>query len=119
MFPDDWVSFIWGGASVALLWFLSSFVKAAGKDAWGWTKNKFNPKPPEPIEVSPRFSPDLYPLGSCAWVPETDVPDKELKEWGFYPHPKTSGKCFRKTNHSGVLVREFLMVSPEALKENT
>lgn len=112
MFPDDLPSYLWGAASVALVWFLSSFTKAAGKDAWGWFKNKVNPAPPEPMKVGGKFVPEAYPPGSCAWVGEDKVYDYEGKDYFYYPHPKNGAKCFRET-YSGHIKRvEWLMVKP-------
>jgi len=119
MFPDDLPSYLWGAASVALVWFVSSFTKAAGKDAWGWFKNKINPAPPEPIKVGGQFVPETYPPGSCAWVAEEKVYDYEEKHYFNYPHPKNNAKCFRETYSGQIKKVEWLMVKPGTEKNVT
>ena len=119
MLPSDLPSFLWGLLTGAVVIVFGGFGAAAGSDLWHWLKAKLKNEPPEPIEVSPRFSPDRYPPRTCAWVPEVDVPLKEEKGWGFYPHPKSGGACFRKAKNRGVLINEFLMVPPEVLGQAT
>jgi len=113
LLPDDLTSYIWGAASVAVAWFLSSLTKAAGKDAWSWLKNKINPAPPEPIKVDGKFVPEAYEPGSCAWVREEKVYDYEDKGYFYYPHPKNGAKCFRETYSGQIKYVEWLMVKPD------
>lgn len=119
MFPDDLPSYLWGVASVALVWFLSSFTKAAGKDAWGWVKSKISPEPPEPIKVDGKFVPKVYPPGECAWIGETKIYDYEGKDYFYYPHPKNNWKCYRETFSVHIKTKEWLMVKPGAEKNVT
>jgi len=118
IFPDDLLSFIWGLIVGIVVIIFSGFGSAAGSDLWHWLKRRINKEPPEPKEVSAKFSPTLYPKSSCAWVPELDVPVKEQQDWGFYPHHDTNGHCYRMANHGRKLTREFLMVNSEAIKNN-
>ena len=114
LLPHDLSSFLWGMAVGGIGIVLSGFGTAAGADLWKWTKKRLSSEPPEPKEVSVKFSPTLYQPGDCAWVPELDAPNKEGKDWVYYPHPETNGRCFRMASHGGRLTKEFLMVSPEA-----
>ena len=116
--PSDLASFIWGLVAGVIVIIFSGFGSAAGSDLWHWCKKRIKKEPPEPQEVSQKFSPTLYSRGSCAWVPELDVPEKEQQNWGFYPHLETNGRCYRMAKHGGRLTREFLMVNPEAMKNN-
>lgn len=117
LLPSDLASFLWGLIVGAVVIVFSGFGSAAGSDLWHWVKRRIRRDPPEPMEVSGKFSPSLYPPGSCAWVPELDVLAKEQHDWGYYPHPDTQGRCYRMANHGGRLTKEFLMVRPEELKK--
>lgn len=108
--PEDLTSYLWGAASVAIVWFLSSFTKAAGKDAWGWVKNKVNPAPPEPIKVNGKFVPETP--GKCAWIRDENLYEYEGKDYIFYPHPKNGAKCYKETYSGQIKHKEWLMVKP-------
>ena len=112
MLPDDLTSYLWGAASVALVWFISSFIKAAGKDAWGWVKNKANPTEPDPIKVGGKFVPKTFPPGECAWVGQDKVYNYEEKDYFYYPHPKNGAKCYRETYSGHIKKIEWLLVKP-------
>ena len=116
MFLDDLSSFIWGAVIVAAIWFASSFISEAGKDAWDWFKSEVNPPPPEPIKVDGKFVPEIYVPGSCAWVREETLYDYEANDYFYYPHPKNGTKCFRETYSGNNKYTEWLMVKPGAKK---
>jgi len=116
MLPADLPSFLWGGLSVALVWFISSFTQAAGKDAWSWVKKKINSEPVEPIKVSGKFIPKVYAPGDCAWVGEERAYTYESEEYFYYPHPKNGAKCFREAYSGHHKSIEWLMVKSGSSK---
>lgn len=114
--PTDWNSFIWGVAVGGLGAFFTAFPKKFGEDAYAVLKSKCFPKPPEPIKVDAKFAPSASEAPESAWVPEGRVYDYEAKNYSYYLHPKTGGKCFRVVGEGNSSRREFLMVPPDAGK---
>lgn len=115
--PTDLPSFVWGLAIGALGAFFTGLFKKLGEESWLVLKGKIFPKPPEPIEVAKNFEPKIYEPGSCAWVPELKVVDKEAENYTHYPHPTNGAKCYRVVRSgNGNLYKEFLMAKPDAKK---
>lgn len=114
--PTDWKSFIWGVAVGGLGAIFSGFLKKFGEDAYVALKARWFPKPPEPTQVEARFAPPATGAAERAWVPESRVGDYEAKDYSYYPHRKTGGKCFRVVGEGSSARKEFLMVAPDATK---
>lgn len=106
--------FVWGLVTGAALVVFSGFGTEAGKDLYQLVKRRFDNSPPEPQEVGQSFSPTLYKKQHCAWIPEFNTPGKESQGWKYYPHHTTQGKCYRKAKHNDTIVREYLMMTPDA-----
>ena len=113
--PTDWSSFLWGAAVGALAAFGTGFLQKGGEKAFAYLDGKLNPKPPEPIQVDGRFVPTAFTPGECAWINGVKLYEYEEKNYTYYPHPKSGGKCFRITSDGRHALKEFLMVQPDAV----
>jgi hypothetical protein len=91
--PSDLPSFLWGAVVGLVGAFFSGFLKKAGEDAYHFVRDKLNPPPVPPLELSPRFEPTLFKPGGCAWVEELKVPDYEDQGYTHYPHESGAPKC--------------------------
>ena len=110
--PDDLAIYIWSLIGIAVVWFLRSFISAAGKDAWCWFKHKFRPPQLKPIEVEENFSETITEGGERAWVRDAKSHDREAEGYTYYPHPNNGEKCFRRTKSGDKRYIEWLMVKP-------
>lgn len=113
--PTDLPSFLWGAAVAGLGFFLTGFLTKAGEKAFEHVANKL--KPPEPTEMPRGFVPTAYAPGDCAWVAGVKIDEYVDAKYGFYPHPKTGGKCYRLTANGTVQVKEYLMHKPGAKQQ--
>ena len=107
------------GAIGAVGLFITGFLKEVGKDSWLALKGRLFPKAPEPIQVATNFEPVLYDAGSCSWVPEVRLYEKEAEGYTYYPHPNRGAKCFRIAQTGHGPSNEFLMARPDAKKKGT
>lgn len=102
-------SFISGTMVGVVAMLFSGFAGEAGKDLYIWLKKRIGE--PDPIKVSIKYIPQVYPADQCVWVREESIPVHEEQESFFYPHPKNrGGKCYREVASGGVVAKEFLMV---------
>mgnify|MGYP001239210881 CR=1 FL=1 len=116
--PTDLSSFIWGAAIGLVGAFGTGFFKKAGESFFAFIANKIHPKPLEPIQVGGSFVAEIYSPGQCAWVSETSLYEYEQKGYTYYPHPKNKARCYRMYPDGRLLLKEFLMVQPNATKLN-
>jgi hypothetical protein len=110
----EWHSFTWGAtatAAVIALW--SGFFKKAGEALFALAAARL--KPPRSVQVDGKFVPTLYAPGSCAWINELKLYDREQEGFTYYPYGKRSAKCFRITSDGREVLKEFLMVQPGAV----
>ena len=91
-------------------------MKKFGEDVYRALKTKWFPGPPEPVIVDGKFVATAFEAAKCAWIPEGQTYDYETKNYFYYPHPKTGGKCFPVVGAGASIRNEFLMVSPDARK---
>jgi hypothetical protein len=113
--PWDWSSFLSGAAiTAAASAFGTGFAKKAGEASWDALRKRIYKAPLPNIEIDRHFDPVLFRGGDCAWVPELRVEEFEDRDYTHYPHPSGAPRCFRLTSDGRQMVKEFLMVSPDA-----
>ena len=84
---------------IALVWFARGFFTAAGKDAYDTVKQEIDPPEEPPVKVDTRFEPDRYTPGSCAWVPELKVPDRNERGIGTTRMQTRERRCTAKQSY--------------------